>query len=220
MVVTVQMLTCFVKILIKINCISKTIFSLNLYSTVSFTPDPSPLTTLSGTSVAISHNKESILTYNHRSLSLMHFRCAKCLIHFFFEVVPISSIHPLILSSLPSWPSTHCSLHCTHCSLFGTLQPSCYFSAMLRCITHGWHIPCNYSAIVPRYRVTGNYPAIDLFLQHGQRWGHLPYCTQLCAISNSNECNHQEFRQKSLPHSGWYSYYRSTDPSGCLRLFC
>lgn len=56
----------------------------------------------------------------------------------------------------------HC-LHCTHCSLFGTLQPSCYFSAMLRCITHGWHIPCNYSAIVPRYRVTGNYPAIDLF---------------------------------------------------------
>ena len=106
MVVTVLMLTCFVKILIKINCISKTIFSLNLCSTVSFTPDPSPLTTLSGTSVAISHNKESIPTYNHRSLSLMHFRCAKCLIHFFFEVVPISSIHPLILSSLPSWPST------------------------------------------------------------------------------------------------------------------
>ena len=41
-----------------------------------------------------------------------------------------------------------------HCSIFFT---------MLRCITHGWHIPCDYSAIVPRYRVTGNYPAIDLY---------------------------------------------------------
>ena len=30
-------------------------------------------------------------------------------------------------------------------------------------LTHGWHIPCNYAAIVPRYRVTGNYPAIEIY---------------------------------------------------------
>ena len=77
-----------------------------------------------------------------------------------------SGSYPLNPSSHTLQPSTmakyHCQ-HCSECSLFGSLQVSCYFATMLRCITHGWHIPCNYSAIVPRYRVTGNYPAIDLY---------------------------------------------------------
>ena len=37
---------------------------------------------------------------------------------------------------------------------------------MLRCISHGWHIPCEYTSIVPLYKVTGNYPAVALYSTH------------------------------------------------------
>ena len=37
---------------------------------------------------------------------------------------------------------------------------------MLRCITHGWHIPGDYEAIVPLYKVSGNYPAVGLYSGH------------------------------------------------------
>ena len=56
--------------------------------------------------------------------------------------------------------------HCQHCALCGpagSVQPSCYFSSMLRCITHGWHPPCNYAAITPKYATHGNYPSVALF---------------------------------------------------------
>jgi hypothetical protein len=46
------------------------------------------------------------------------------------------------------------------------VRPDCYFFRMLRCITHGWHIPCDYEAIVPLYKVSGNYPAVGLYSDH------------------------------------------------------
>jgi hypothetical protein len=44
--------------------------------------------------------------------------------------------------------SRHCSA-CARCKAAGTVQPDCYFSRMLRCITHGWHPPCDYANIAP-----------------------------------------------------------------------
>ena len=46
------------------------------------------------------------------------------------------------------------------------VQPICYFFSMLRCISHEWHIPCDYTSIVPLYKVTGNYPAVALYSTH------------------------------------------------------
>jgi len=55
---------------------------------------------------------------------------------------------------------------CSCCLPHLTVQPTCYFSAMLRCIEYGWHIPCSYNSIVPLYHVTGNYPAVALYADH------------------------------------------------------
>jgi hypothetical protein len=55
---------------------------------------------------------------------------------------------------------------CAHCVPFMAVRSDCYFFHMLRCITHGWHIPCDYSAIVPLYKVSGNYPAVVLYSDH------------------------------------------------------
>ena len=55
---------------------------------------------------------------------------------------------------------------CAHCLPFMAVRPDCYFFRMLRCITHGWHIPCDYDAIVPLYKVSGNYPAVGLYSDH------------------------------------------------------
>lgn len=55
---------------------------------------------------------------------------------------------------------------CDCCRPFFAVQPTCNFSRMLRCITHGWHIPCSYDQIVPLYSVTGNYSAVRLYSDH------------------------------------------------------
>jgi hypothetical protein len=41
---------------------------------------------------------------------------------------------------------------CSTCHEFYEVQPTCYFFSMLRCISYGWHIPCDYTSIV-RVRV-------------------------------------------------------------------
>lgn len=53
----------------------------------------------------------------------------------------------------------HCS-HCTTCKPSNMVVPTCYFATMMKCITHGWHPPCNYAAIFPKYRTNGNYPSV------------------------------------------------------------
>ena len=55
---------------------------------------------------------------------------------------------------------------CSTCHDFYEVQPTCYFFSMLRCISYGWHIPCDYTSIVPLYKVTGNYPAVALYSTH------------------------------------------------------
>ena len=55
---------------------------------------------------------------------------------------------------------------CSTCHNFHEVQSSCYFSSLLRYISHGWHIPCEYTSIVPLYKVTGNYPAVALYSTH------------------------------------------------------
>ena len=55
---------------------------------------------------------------------------------------------------------------CAHCLPFMAVRSDCYFFHMPRCITHGWHIPCDYNAIVPLYKVSGNYPAVGLYSDH------------------------------------------------------
>ena len=55
---------------------------------------------------------------------------------------------------------------CSCCLPHLAVQTTCYFSAMLRCIEYGWHIPCSYNSIVPLYRVSGNYPAVALYADH------------------------------------------------------
>ena len=44
--------------------------------------------------------------------------------------------------------------------------PNCYFSHMLRWVTHGWHIPCDYSSITPLYKVKSKYPAVLAYSDH------------------------------------------------------
>jgi len=54
-------------------------------------------------------------------------------------------------------------LSCPYCCLYSTVQPNCYFSTMIECITYGWDIPCKYSNIQPLYRIRGNYEAVQRF---------------------------------------------------------
>jgi len=49
---------------------------------------------------------------------------------------------------------------------FHEVQATCYFASMLRCISYGWHIPCDYASIIPLNKVTGNYPAVALYSTH------------------------------------------------------
>ena len=37
---------------------------------------------------------------------------------------------------------------------------------MLRCVTHGWHIPCDYSSIIPLYKVKSKNPAVLAYSDH------------------------------------------------------
>lgn len=56
----------------------------------------------------------------------------------------------------------HCS-HCSLCAPLGSVSPQCYFSRMLRCVTHGWHPPCDYANITAKYRSVGNYPSVQQY---------------------------------------------------------
>ena len=51
-------------------------------------------------------------------------------------------------------------LSCPYCCNYSIVQPDCYFSTMIKCITHGWDIPYNYSNIQPLYSIHGNYDAL------------------------------------------------------------
>lgn len=73
------------------------------------------------------------------------------------------ALHP---SSYPLRPERLAHYHllsCRACGAAGHVLPSCYFSTMLRCVTHGWDPPVDLALLHPRYRVNGNYPAVRLY---------------------------------------------------------
>lgn len=75
-----------------------------------------------------------------------------------FSLFPES--HPLRADRMAERHRAGCPL----CRSSGSgIASSCYFSAMLRCITHGWRWPVDESYISPKYHTDGNYPAMDQF---------------------------------------------------------
>lgn len=68
--------------------------------------------------------------------------------------------HPLNTARIQSLHLLHCA-NCRPCH--PELNPSCYFSTMLRCITHGWQPPFDATRIAPRYTTHGNYPSLASF---------------------------------------------------------
>lgn len=70
------------------------------------------------------------------------------------------ALHPQAHTLLPSQMRAYHCRSCTVCGAAGQVLDSCYFAQMMLCITHGWHAPCDYSAIAPVYRTSGNYPSV------------------------------------------------------------
>ena len=61
-----------------------------------------------------------------------------------------------------------CSQHvkaCGECKAAGVVQASCYFSKMVRCISHGWQPRIRATEVSPVYEVEGNYRTVDLYPQ-------------------------------------------------------
>jgi hypothetical protein len=52
---------------------------------------------------------------------------------------------------------------CARCGLAGSVHPECYFSAMRRCITHGWAPTVDTANIRPVYAVKGNYKSVTQY---------------------------------------------------------
>lgn len=74
-----------------------------------------------------------------------------------------ASEHPLNVTRMRSLHRSHCQ-HCTlHSPEAHDISPSCYFSLLDRCITHGWTPPIHPENIVPKFPTRGNYPSIDAF---------------------------------------------------------
>ena len=73
------------------------------------------------------------------------------------------ALHPEACPLRPAVMAQYHCAACAHCKPHGAVQSDCYFSTMLRCITHGWHPPCDYTAIRQRYRCSGNYPSVRQF---------------------------------------------------------
>ena len=80
-----------------------------------------------------------------------------------------SGLHPLPTGDHPLHIDRITSLHRTHCRLCASLpeashiHDTCYFRAMLRCLTHGWRPPLPSRLPRPRYRTNGNYPSLAQF---------------------------------------------------------
>ena len=73
------------------------------------------------------------------------------------------ALHP---SAYPLRPDVMAQYHCkacAQCRAHGSVHADCYFSTMLRCITHGWHPPCDYAQVSPVYHTRGNYPSVTLY---------------------------------------------------------
>lgn len=91
-------------------------------------------------------------------------------VHDMFDPVLFRSgstcLDPSTYSLQPSIMAHFHVASCVLCHPFHDIQPTCYFFSMLRCITHGWHIPCDYPAITPLYHVSSNYPAVALYDSH------------------------------------------------------
>ena len=56
----------------------------------------------------------------------------------------------------------HCSW-CETCKVKGEVVEQCYFSKMIKTISHGWSPKVNEGEIAPRYIVNGNYRTIDMY---------------------------------------------------------
>ena len=70
------------------------------------------------------------------------------------------ALHPGAYTLIPQRMHEYHCRSCALCGAEGRVLETCYFYTMMRCITHGWHAPCNYAAIAPVYRSVGNYPSV------------------------------------------------------------
>ena len=53
---------------------------------------------------------------------------------------------------------------CTYCNAHRSIQESCYFAQLRKCITHGWNPPIDTdNSINQKYRTDRNYPACSLY---------------------------------------------------------
>jgi hypothetical protein len=54
---------------------------------------------------------------------------------------------------------------CPYCAFHGSLQPDCYMSSMIRCITHGWAPPVDLSTAGPQFWTPyrGNHLSASIF---------------------------------------------------------
>ena len=71
--------------------------------------------------------------------------------------------HPLNVTHMRLLHRSHCQLCANHSSKAHEISPSCYYSLLDRCITHGWTPPVNPDKVVPKYHTQGNYSSIAAF---------------------------------------------------------
>lgn len=104
----------------------------------------------------------------------------------------------------------HC-LACPCCKVLQVLHPTCYFNAMLRCITHGWRPPF-LTSIVPQYSVQGNYSSISLYqtsvdlelqdmINRGVLIPHQPRDTTILSPLGAVLKNSDRMRARTLVHT-------------------
>lgn len=100
------------------------------------------------------NNKESGINTKPDGVNVHEMYNAKVFIPGQFKLDPHS------YSLKPAMMMEYHRLSCPYCCNYSIVQPDCYFSTMIKCITHGWDIPCNYRNIQPLYSIHGNYDAL------------------------------------------------------------
>lgn len=71
--------------------------------------------------------------------------------------------HPLKIELVIQRHRSHCQHCATHCESSSEVHTSCYFTLLLRCLTHGWNPPVDVHNIVPKYATRGNYPTVSQY---------------------------------------------------------
>jgi len=69
---------------------------------------------------------------------------------------------PVSSALQPRAMARHHMTICPGCRALGRVPPTCYFSGMLKCVTHGWKPPLDSGSILPRFNLA-NSPKVKLF---------------------------------------------------------